>query len=81
MGICQRPNGGTFTNDIVAVSKGKGKVDVFGVGSDKHAYVRSWNGTNWSKEWYWIGGTFVSALDAVSWADGRVDVLVSERRS
>lgn len=67
--------GGNFGTDLVAVSNGVNKIDVFGVGLDKHAYVRSFDGKVWSADWQGLGGTFTSALDAVSWAEGRLDAF------
>ncbi|QDS72815.1 hypothetical protein FKW77_006684 [Venturia effusa] len=69
------PLGGNFSSDLVAVSKGPGKIDVFGLGPDKHAYVKSFNGSAWDADWYGLGGSFASALEVVSWADNRVDIF------
>lgn len=76
------PLGGNFGTDLVAVSRAPGKVDVFGVGVDKHAYVKSFNGTVWGADWQGLGGTFTSALDAVSWADNHLDAFgVGEKKT
>lgn len=50
-------------------------MDLFGIGLDKHAYVKSYDGKNWGADWLPLGGTFNSALDAVSWASNRLDVF------
>ncbi|KAE9989465.1 hypothetical protein Vi05172_g2948 [Venturia inaequalis] len=76
------PLGGNFATDLVAVSKAPGKVDVFGVGVDKHAYVKTFNGTVWSADWQLLAGNFNSAVDAVSSADNRVEVFgVGEKKA
>lgn len=74
--------GGSFSTDLVAVSKGIFKIDLFGIGLDKHAYVKSFDGKNWAADWQALGGSFDSALDAVSWASNRLDVFgIGEKKN
>lgn len=45
------------------------------IGSDRAVWVNTFNRQSASGSWAGLGGAFVSAPSAVSWADGRMDVF------
>ena len=70
-------NGHTFNFAPSIASRGSTLLDVFGVGSDFHGYVRSWNGTSWGSWTSADGGSgvFTSRFDAASWGPTRLDLF------
>ena len=70
-------NGHAFNFAPTITSRGSALLDVFGVGSDLHGYVRSWNGTSWGAWTSADGGSgvFTSRFDAASWGPSRIDLL------
>jgi hypothetical protein len=86
-----RPLGGRFISRPVAVSRGPGRLDVFGVGTDNGAYHKAWQGQwratdaagrgifqgDWNPKdgWEPLGGRCTSPLAVASWGPDRLDIF------
>lgn len=62
---------------VAAASRGKGILDVLGLGNDSQMYHKAWE-NRWfpsDVDWEAIGGEFTSPPAAVSWGQGRLDIF------
>lgn len=66
--------GGQFLYGPCVCSWAANRLDVFGIGTDRALWHKSWNGSRWS-EWESLGGQLNARPAAVSWARNRIDVL------
>ena len=66
--------GGVLISSPAASSWGPGRVDAFGIGTDRALYQRAWNGSSWSP-WASLGGVITADPGAVSWGPNRIDVF------
>jgi hypothetical protein len=69
--------GGKFLSSITAVSWGRGRIGLFGIGSDNGCRHKWWAGF-WGPsetEWEDLGGVFTSPIHAVSWGPNRLDLF------
>ncbi|KNG80329.1 hypothetical protein ANOM_011489 [Aspergillus nomiae NRRL 13137] len=69
--------GGKSLSSVTAVSRGRGRIDLFGIGVSNACYHKWWEGT-WGPsetEWQELGGVFTSPIHAVSWGPNRLDLF------
>jgi len=62
---------------IAAVSWGRNRLDIFGLGTNSSMYHKAWDG-RWHPsptDWEHLGGTFNSPPAAVSWGSNRLDIF------
>jgi hypothetical protein len=70
--------GGTFTSPLAVASWGPNRLDIFGLGTDKQMYHKSWDGTAWAPSytgWEALGGTFSSPPAVACWGVKRLDIF------
>jgi hypothetical protein len=71
--------GGSFVTDPAISTRGPGRLDIFGIGTDHRLYQKSWpeDAAVWNRgdSWHLVGGIFSSKVAAVSWASNRIDVV------
>jgi hypothetical protein len=70
--------GGTFTADPDISSQGAGKLDVFGRGAENALWIKSFPVNNGWGNWVYMGGSLASGPGAVSWSNGRIDVVMRD---
>lgn len=65
------------TSRIGVLSRGPGRLDVFGLGADDQMFHRSFDGNRWTPDngWEGLGGRFITPPSAVSWGANRLDVF------
>lgn len=56
-----RPLGGTFLNMPSVISRGKGLLDIVGIGTDNRMYHKGWNGQHWFS---WLNGNMDKGMQA-----------------
>ena len=61
-------------NSLAATSWGKGRIDLFWVGTDGALWTRHWDLGGWSADLS-LGGTPASPPAAVSWGVGQMEVF------
>ena len=66
--------GGSINRGPGTASQVSGRLDVFGVGTDKALYHNGFDNGRWS-DWESLGGNCQLEPAAVSWGDGRIDVF------
>ena len=69
-----RSLGGELIFGPTVCSRKAGRLDVFGIGTDRALYHKFWNGNRWS-EWEGLGGELTAKPAAVSWGPNRIDVF------
>jgi nucleoside phosphorylase len=65
---------GNLQSPPSAVSWGRNRIDIFGVGIDSTIHHKWWDGTRWGS-WESLGGILQSPPVAVSWDTNRIDVF------
>ncbi len=71
-----KPLGGSFTQPPAMVAQGDGILNIFGLGTDKSLYTKSFYNGKWSNGWESLGGNCVGRPSAVSLGLGHCTVLV-----
>lgn len=75
------PLTGKFMQIPGAISWSHGRLDIFGIGLDRHLYRKTWGnhrktGGSWiNSDWQRTGGEFKSQPVPVSWGNGRIDIF------
>ena len=60
---------------IAVVSWGPGRLDIFGLGTDRSVSHKAWTGSAWQAGWENLGGTFNSPPAVAAWGPNRLDVF------
>ena len=75
--VAWEPLAHSFTSAPAVCSSAKGKLEVFGRGTDQRLYWRRWDGSSWGKGWVPVGPNPVgSDPAAVASADGKIHLAV-----
>lgn len=68
--------GGSFTDNVAAVSWGPGRIDLFGQDSNGMLVGKSFSNGVWTAAWQNMGGPFVGAVASISRAPNTIDLFV-----
>jgi hypothetical protein len=67
--------GGVFLSTPAAIAWDGARIDLFGMGTDRAMYHRTWNGQTRTPDWDRLGGILTSEASAVSWGPNHLDVF------